>query len=226
MTVIQLNNVQKVYPTGQVGVRQIDLKIREGEFVFVAGASGAGKSTLLKLLYGAEFATSGQVVVSGRALSPETRRTIPEVRRTLGIVFQDYKLLPRLTVLENVALALEVCDVPYADRVRLSRALLEALGIGNKGNDTPLSLSGGQQQRVAIARALVHHPRILIADEPTGSLDRAMSGVVFELLREANALGVTVIVATHNLPMIEEMAKRTVVLDGGEVIGDFGGAAS
>ncbi len=226
VSVIQLSNVQKIYPSGQVGIRQVDLKIHQGEFVFVAGASGAGKSTLLRLLYGAEFATSGHVLIDGLSLTHQNRRCVAEIRREIGIVFQDYKLLPRLTVLENVALALEVCRVPRSDRLRLSKAFLDALGLGKKGNVLPLNLSGGEQQRVAIARALVRRPKLLIADEPTGSLDRTMSDVVFELLKEAHQLGVTVVVATHNLLMIEEMALRTVVLDGGEVIGDFNGAVT
>jgi cell division transport system ATP-binding protein len=218
---INLHNVQKVYPPDQPALKSIDLKVREGSFVFIAGASGAGKSTLLKLLFGAERATSGQVVVGGRNLSAVTRNNIAYLRRSMGVIFQDYKLLKRRSVVDNVGFALEVQGVPRSERHRLSRLILKAMGLEEKADSYPETLSGGEQQRVAIARALVHRPRVILADEPTGNLDRDMSNVVFDLLLEANAAGVTVVVATHNLSIIEELNLRTVVLDRGRIIGDF-----
>ena len=217
---IDLHNVQKWYPPDQNALIGVTLKVFPGEFIFIAGASGAGKSTLLKLLFGAERASSGQVVVGGRNLS-SSHVDIAALRRDIGVVFQDYKLLPRRTVLENIALGLEVKGVSAADRNRRAQMLLEAIGLGERGDAYPQMLSGGEQQRVAIARALISKPRLLLADEPTGNLDAEMSRVIFELLLEANTEGVTILVATHNLAVIEELNRRTIVLDGGKIIGDF-----
>jgi cell division transport system ATP-binding protein len=226
--VVQLANVSKAFSTGQFGLQQIDLKINGGEFLFIAGASGAGKSTLLKLLYGAEQVTSGSISILGNKLCSKSatqfERERLHLRRDLSVIFQDYKLLERRTVLENVAVALEVRECVLSERLRLAKDILETLGLKDKISAFPCTLSGGEQQRVAIARALIHQPKILLADEPTGSLDRLMTSVVFDLLQEANQLGVTVVVATHNLSMIEELNRRTVVLDKGRIIGDFGGA--
>ncbi len=218
---ISLHNVVKTYPPEQVALSGVDLNIKEGDFVFLAGASGAGKSTLLKLLYGAEKATSGEVVVAGRNLAIIDRTGVASLRREMGIVFQDYKLLPRRSVVDNVAFGLEVQGVSVSERRRLALKLLEAIGLQDRASALPLTLSGGEQQRVAIARALIHRPRVLLADEPTGNLDPEMSRVVFDLLLEASASGVTVLVATHNLAIIEELNLRTVVLDRGKVLGDF-----
>jgi len=218
---INLHNVTKVYPPGQAALKNVDLRVKEGDFLFLAGASGAGKTTLLKLLYGAECATSGEVVVGGRNLSVIDSDGIANLRREMGVVFQDYKLLPRRTVVDNVAYALEVRGVREKERRRLAMRLLKAIGLLERATAWPLTLSGGEQQRVAIARALIHHPRIVLADEPTGNLDPEMSQVVFDLLLEASSAGVTVVVATHNLAIIEELNLRTVVLDRGKVLGDF-----
>ncbi len=218
---INLHNTQKIYPPDQPALRHVDLKVKEGSFVFVAGASGAGKSTLLKLLFGAERATKGQVVVAGRNLSEVDSKSIAGLRREIGVVFQDYKLLARRTVVENVAFGLEVRGVVASERRRLAMKMLRAVGLEDKADRMPLTLSGGEQQRVAIARALIHRPRLVLADEPTGNLDPDMTQVVFDLLLEANAAGVTVLVATHNLAIIEELNLRTVVLDRGRIIGDF-----
>lgn len=218
---INLHNVTKVYPPGQPALKNVDLRVKEGDFLFLAGASGAGKSTLLKLLYGAEQATAGEVVVGGRNLSVVSSNGIAELRCDMGVVFQDYKLLPRRTVIDNVAYALEVQGVKEKERRRLAMKLLQAIGLEERAQAWPLTLSGGEQQRVAIARALIHHPGIILADEPTGNLDPEMSRIVFDLLLEASSAGVTVIVATHNLAIIEELNLRTVVLDRGKVLGDF-----
>jgi len=218
---IHLNNVHKIYPPDQTALRHVNLRVEEGSFLFVAGASGAGKSTLLKLLYGAERASTGQVVVGGRNLLSISRNNVAYLRRNMGIVFQDYKLLPRRTVLDNVGFALEMQGVSVEERRRLSRQMLKAMGLDDRADAFPQTLSGGEQQRIAIARALVHKPRIVLADEPTGNLDRDMTNIVFDLLLEANAAGVTVVVATHNLSIIEELNLRTIVLDRGRIIGDF-----
>ena len=195
--------------------------MREGEFIFVAGASGAGKTTLFRLLFGAEQASSGQVVVGGRNLQTVDRDGVAFLRREIGVVFQDYKLLPRRSVVDNVAFGLEVQGVEKSVRRAIASKLLGSLGLESKVAALPPTLSGGEQQRVAIARALIHKPRLLLADEPTGNLDQDMTNIVFDLLLEAHAAGVTVVVATHNLSIIEELNLRTIVLDRGKIIGDF-----
>lgn len=218
---ISLHNVHKVYAPDQSALKNVDLKVYPGEFVFIAGASGAGKTTLFRLLYGAERASSGQVVVGGRNLLSVPERDVALLRREIGVVFQDYKLLPQRTVIDNVTFGLEVRGIRTRERRALGLKLLHAVGLENKAGAMPLTLSGGEQQRVSIARALIHKPRLLLADEPTGNLDPDMSKIVFELFLEANAAGVTVIVATHDLSVIEDLNLRTVVLDGGRIIGDF-----
>ena len=218
---IHLHNVQKVYPPDQIALKSLDVRIFPGEFVFIAGASGAGKSTLLKLLFGAEQASSGEVVVGGRNLSTIRGGSIAALRREVGVIFQDYKLLPRRSVIDNVAFGLEVRGVRSWERRKSAYALLRAIGLEERAEALPPTLSGGEQQRVSIARALLGRPRLLLADEPTGNLDPEMSRLVFDLLLEANSLGVTVLIATHNLAVIEEMNRRTLVLDRGKLIGDF-----
>lgn len=218
---IHLHGVSKSYPPDQTALRGVDLKVQEGEFLFIAGASGAGKSSLLKLLFGAEKSSTGEVLIGGRNMASIGVDGVAQLRREIGVVFQDYKLLPRRTVLENVAYGLEVLGVSQRERNRLALLLLHAMGLNDRADAYPMTLSGGEQQRVAIARALIRKPRMILADEPTGNLDQEMSRRVFDLLLEANASGVTVIVATHNLSVIEQLNKRTVVLDRGKVIGDF-----
>lgn len=218
---IHLHSVSKLYPPDQAALRGVDLKVDQGDFLFIAGASGAGKSTLLKLLFGAESASSGEVIVGGRNLASVGRDGVADLRREVGVIFQDYKLLPRRSVLDNVAYGLEVLGVGSKERRRLALLLLHAMGLQDKADAYPLTLSGGEQQRVAIARALIRKPRLILADEPTGNLDQEMTRRVFDLLLEANRAGVCVIVATHNLSIIEELNRRTIVLDRGKVIGDF-----
>jgi cell division transport system ATP-binding protein len=222
---IHLHGVSKIYPPDQAALRAIDLHVKEGDFLFIAGASGAGKSTLLKLLFGAEGCTNGEVLVGQRNLSSVGRDGIAALRRELGVIFQDYKLLPRRSVLDNVAYGLEVLGVAARERRRLAMLLLHAMGLQDRADAYPVTLSGGEQQRVAVARALIRKPRLILADEPTGNLDQEMSRRVFDLLLEANEAGVTVVVATHNLAIIEELNKRTVVLDRGRMIGDFSRAS-
>jgi cell division transport system ATP-binding protein len=216
-----MQGVDKVYPPHQPALRKLSLRVNEGDFIFIAGASGAGKSTLLKLLLGSERASSGTVSVLGKDMSKASEFEIAQIRKKIGIVFQDFRLLKRRTLLENVSLPLELRNYRKKDVETRALAMLEALGLRERANDYPPTLSGGEQQRVAIARALVTKPDLLFADEPTGNLDTHMSRIVFNLLLEANAAGVTVVVASHNLAMIEELNLRTVVLDKGEIVGDF-----
>lgn len=218
---IHLHGVHKQYPPDQTALKAVDLSVKDGDFIFIAGASGAGKSTLLKLLFGAEFATKGEVVVGGRNLKAIDRDGIAHLRREIGVIFQDYKLLPRRSVLDNVGFGLEVAGVEEAERRDLAIQLLRTIGLEERADALPATLSGGEQQRVAIARALIHKPKLILADEPTGNLDPDMTRIVFDLLLEANAAGVTVLIATHNLAIIEELNLRTVVLDRGKIIGDF-----
>lgn len=219
--IITLFHVDKVYLPNQTALRDIDVKIKRGEFVFIAGASGAGKSTLLKLLFAEEEATRGQVIVGGRNLVTITREQVARLRRNVGVIFQDYKLLHTRTVLDNVAFTLEVIGVKKRERQQLAYKMLSSLGLRERVNSFPQMLSGGEQQRVAIARALINRPQLILADEPTGNLDPDMTIAVFNLLLEASRCGATVLVASHNLALIEEMNRRTLVLDRGRLIGDF-----
>jgi cell division transport system ATP-binding protein len=218
---ISLHNVTKKYPPNQYAIQQIDLRVNQGDFLFVAGASGAGKSTVLRILFGAERASSGQVVVAGRNLAAVGGDEIARLRREIGVIFQDYKLLPRRSVIDNVAMGLEVQGVCQKDRRHMAAQMLKAVGLADKAEQSPVTLSGGEQQRVSIARALIHRPRLILADEPTGNLDREMTWTIFDLLLEAHAAGCTVVVATHDLAIIEELNLRTIVLDRGKIIGDF-----
>jgi cell division transport system ATP-binding protein len=202
-------------------VRDVSFSVQKGEAFGIIGRNGAGKSTLLKLLFGAQRASSGEVLVGGRNMTTITREGVASLRREIGVVFQDFKLLPRRTVLDNVAYGLEVLGVNIRERRRLALLLLHAMGLEDRIDAYPVTLSGGEQQRVAIARALIRKPKLILADEPTGNLDHEMSRRVFDLLLEANAAGVTVVVATHNLAMIEELNRRSIVLDRGKIIGDF-----
>lgn len=218
---IRLQNVQKVYPPEHAALDGVTLAVVPGEFLFIAGASGAGKSTLLRLLFGAEQCSAGEVIVGGQKMGKLDRQGIAFLRREIGFVFQDYKLLEKKTIIENVTVPLEVRGIPRSAAIDLAARMLQAFGLDDKGSAFPLQLSGGEQQRVALARALIHKPRLIIADEPTGNLDPEMARKVFDLLLEANAHGVTVVVATHDLAMIESLNLRTIVLDNGKIIGDF-----
>ena len=223
--VVVLHDVTKMYPNGKVALREVDLIVPEGDFVFLVGPSGAGKSTLIKLLIGDELASRGEVVLDGEDLARLSRRQIPRVRRKIGIVFQDFKLLPSKTVRENVAFALEVTGTsrrrigPEVDRV------LALVGLTAQARQVPAQLSGGEQQRTAIARALVHDPRIIIADEPTGNLDPLISWEIIQLLLRINELGVTVFMATHNAEVVTALRKRVVALEDGRIIRDEVGGA-
>jgi cell division transport system ATP-binding protein len=218
--VVSLRGVGMVYPNGRAALRDVDLTLGEGEFVFLVGPSGAGKSTLLKLLIRDERPTTGEVILDGRNLARVPRRKVPELRRTIGIIFQDYKLLPTRTVRENVAFALEVTGTPRG-RIRpaVDRALA-VVGLGGQADQLPTTLSGGEQQRTAIARALVHEPRLIIADEPTGNLDPLISWEIIQLLLRINELGVTILMATHNASVVTALRRRVVALEDGSVVRD------
>ena len=218
--VLALRGVGKVYPNGKAALHDVNLSLGEGEFVFLVGPSGAGKSTLLKLLIRDELPTTGEVILDGRDLARVPRRKVPELRRTIGIVFQDFKLLPARSVRENVAFALEVTGTPRG-RIRpaVDRALA-VVGLGAQADQLPPTLSGGEQQRTAIARALVHEPRLIIADEPTGNLDPLISWEIIQLLLRINELGVTVLMATHNAGVVTALRRRVVALEEGRVVRD------
>jgi len=218
--VLVLHDVSKRFPNGKVALRDVDLTIPEGDFVFLVGPSGAGKSTLIKLLIRDEMATRGEVVLDGHDLARLPRRQVPRIRRKIGIVFQDFKLLPKKSVWENVAFALEVTGTP-GRRVRPAvDRVLSLVGLTAQARQLPSQLSGGEQQRTAIARALVHDPRLIIADEPTGNLDPLISWEIIQLLLRINELGVTVLMATHNADVVTALRKRVVALEEGRVIRD------
>jgi cell division transport system ATP-binding protein len=220
--VIQLFHVTKEYPGDGPALQGVTLTIEKGEFVFVTGASGAGKSTLLRLIFCDEPATSGQLLLFGKNVAKIRASAVPFVRRNIGVVFQDFKLLAQRTVAENVALPLEVRALPNREIRRRVRALLRSVGLEHRADRFPPSLSGGEQQRVAVARALAADPALLLADEPTGNLDPDRTLEVMDLLYGANARGTTVVVATHDRSLLERYKRRVVVLERGRLVSDGG----
>ena len=217
---IKLIGVSKVYKTGVRALSDMNLNIEPGEFVYVIGPTGAGKSTFIKLLYREEVATSGKVLVAGVDVSKIKNRKVPYFRRNIGVVFQNYRLLPKKTVFENVAFALEVTDTPKKQIRSKVRKTLEIVGLSDKANAFPNQLSGGQQQRVAIARAIVNSPKVLIADEPTGNLDPETSEEIIQVLHKINQEGTTVLVVTHDKYIVEKYKNRTILIDNGCVTSD------
>ena len=218
--VISLTDVWMTYPNGKVALADISVEIPSGDFVFLVGPSGAGKSTFIRLLIREQLPTSGRVRVAGRDLLRMRRGQVPDLRRRIGIVFQDFRLLPSKTVYENVAFALEVTGAPrpmVRERVPL---LLNLVGLHEHAHHLPTQLSGGEQQRAAIARALVHDPPILIADEPTGNLDPVTSWDIIQLLIQINQLGTTVLMATHNQEVVNAMRRRVLALENGHLVRD------
>ena len=215
---IQLHNVGMSYQAESAALSDINLKIPKGDFVFLTGQSGAGKSTLLKLLYADLVPSSGQVLIDGVNLGRLKRSQIPQLRRSIGVVFQDYKLLPNRTVLENVAITLEVLGWGKRDIGKKVYHILKRMGLEAKVNSTPLRLSGGEQQRVALARALVNDPKILIADEPTGNLDEENKEQILAIFKEANIRGTTVVVATHDRRVTVNSHRRVIHLEKGRIL--------
>jgi cell division transport system ATP-binding protein len=217
---IRMSEVSKVYPNGKHAIEDIDLVVPEGDFVFLVGPSGAGKSTLIKLLVHDEVATTGTVWVAGQQLEHIKRNEVPRLRRRIGIVFQDFRLLPRKTVRENVAFALEVTGTPGKSIRTTVDRLLALVGLSAQADQRPGQLSGGEMQRAAIARAMVHDPELMIADEPTGNLDPLISWEIIQLLLRINEMGTTVLMATHNAEVVTALRKRVVALEGGRIIRD------
>ena len=217
---IVFDNVVKTYDTGTEALRGVSMEIQDGEFVFLVGPSGSGKSTIIKLITGELHPTSGCVEVNGYHLEKIKKREIPFLRRTVGVVFQDFRLIPNKTVYENVAFAMRVIGAREKEIRKRVPYILELVGLEDKGRRHPGELSGGEQQRVAIARALINNPFMIIADEPTGNLDPERSFEIMLLLEEINNLGTTVLVVTHEKELVEQFTKRVIAIDGGLVVSD------
>ena len=215
---IETHHLSKFYSRGLYALQDLSLTIEKGEFVFLTGPSGAGKSTLLRLLLVQEKPSEGEIFVNGHDLTKLSRSDIQEYRRGIGFIFQDFKLIPTRTVFENVAFVLEVLGVPPSQQRRRAHQVLKWVGLQHRINAYPRDLSGGEQQRIAIARALVNDPALVLADEPTGNLDPDLSLEIMNLLREINAGGTTVLVATHDRELIRQVGRRTVTLDQGRVV--------
>jgi len=220
MELIRVSDVQKTYKTGTVALYDFNLSIKKGEFVFVIGASGSGKSTLIKMLYREEKPDKGSIIIGGINVAKLKNRKVYVLRRKLGVVFQDFKLLPKLTVYENVAFAQRVIGTSTKTIRSRVPQMLSMVGLAAKYKSLPRQLSGGEQQRVAIARALVNEPKILLADEPTGNLDENNAWEIMKLLEEINERGTTVVVVTHNLDIVKAMKKRVITMRKGVVISD------
>ena len=222
---IRFTHVVKEYPRTGVALNDVSFHIAKGEFCFLTGPSGSGKSTILKLVFLEEMPTAGEVRVSGLVSREVRRADVPALRRKLGIVFQDFRLLPDRTAEANIAFALEVTGAPRGSIPARVSKLLERVGLASKGKQYPNELSGGEQQRVAIARALANDPFVLIADEPTGNLDDRATRGIFQLLREINASGTAVLMATHNLELIKRADYRTIEINRGQIVFDSADAA-
>lgn len=217
---IVFDNVTKVYHGGNTALKNVSLHIHKGEFVFVLGHSGAGKSTFLKLILREEKATSGHVLVDGKDLSRLKEREVPYLRRNMGVVFQDFRLIPSMTAYENVAFAMRVTNIPEKKIVTRVPYVFNLVGLSGKMDKYPDELSGGEQQRVALARALVHSPQLIIADEPTGNIDPELSVEMMGLLSAINSVGITVVVVTHEHELARRFSKRVIRIDHGSVVGD------
>ncbi|MDF2962067.1 MAG: cell division protein FtsE [Paenibacillus sp.] len=219
-TVIEMNDVWKTYPDGSQALKGINVKVDRNEFLYVVGPSGAGKSTFMKLIYREERPTKGSIFVNGFNLEKLKQRKIPYVRRNIGVIFQDYRLLPKLTVFENVAFAMEVIEAPKKIIKKRVLEVLELVKLREKSGSLPTQLSGGEQQRVAIARAIVNNPAVIIADEPTGNLDPDTSWGIMKLMEEINFRGTTIIMATHNKEIVNTMRKRVLAIEQGQIARD------
>ncbi len=218
--ILKFDHVTKIYKGDSAALSDIDFEIKEGEFVTLVGHSGAGKSTLLKLVYAEETATEGDVYFDAEDLSKIKKRKLPYHRRKIGMVFQDFKLLPKKTAFENVAYALEVCGVHTDEIMEDVPQILDIVGLGDKMKKFPHQLSGGEQQKVVLARALIHKPLVIVADEPTGNLDPENSAEIIDLLLKVNKLGTTVILASHDRDIVDRAARRVIVLEKGKIICD------
>lgn len=221
MEFIKFRDVEKTYKNGVNAVYDMNLEIKKGEFVFIIGASGSGKSTLIKMLYREEKPSKGEIYVGGVNVAKVKNSKVYKLRRKIGIVFQDYKLLPKLTVYENVAFALEIYGLPTEEVRKKVLKALDLVGLKSRTKSYPDQLSGGEQQRVAIARAIVNSPKLLICDEPTGNLDPDTSLEVMKVIEKINDLGTTIVMATHDREMVNKMKKRVVLLDNGKLVKDY-----
>ncbi|WP_026694402.1 cell division ATP-binding protein FtsE [Peribacillus kribbensis] len=217
---IEMSQVNKTYPNGVTALNGINIKIDKGEFVYVVGPSGAGKSTFIKLMYREEKPTTGTITVNGVQLSKLRNTRVPLFRRNLGVVFQDYKLLPTLTVFENVAYAMEVVEEHPKDIKKRVMEVLDLVGLKHKARMLPTELSGGEQQRVSIARSIVNSPQVVIADEPTGNLDPETSWEIMNILEAINNRGTTVVMATHNRDIVNNLKRRVIAIESGRIVRD------
>ncbi len=217
---IEMQDIWKTYSDGTHALKGINVHIGKNEFVYIVGPSGAGKSTFLKLIYREEQPTKGHIFVSGFNLGKLKARKIPYVRRNIGVIFQDFRLLPKLTVVENIAFAMEVIETPKKIIKKRTLEVLDLVNLHGKVSNYPAQLSGGEQQRVAIARAIVNNPSVIIADEPTGNLDPDTSHGIMRLLEEINLRGTTIIMATHNKQIVNSMRKRVIAIEAGMIVRD------
>ncbi|AZU63960.1 cell division ATP-binding protein FtsE [Neobacillus mesonae] len=224
---IEMQEVYKKYRNGVTAINGIDVRINQGEFVYVVGPSGAGKSTFVKMMYREEIPTSGTILMNGVNLAKLKMKKVPLYRRNIGVVFQDYKLLPTLTVYENVAFALEVIEASQKYIKKRVMEVLDLVGLKHKARMLPNELSGGEQQRVSIARSIVNSPKVVIADEPTGNLDPETTWEIMKIFEEINNRGTTVIMATHNRDIVNTLKRRVIAIEGGKIVrdeqrGDYG----
>ncbi len=217
---IEFHSICFTYPNGVQALKDVDLYVEKGEFVFLVGSTGSGKSSILKMIYREIIPTSGDIYVNDRDITDMKRSQVPEFRRTLGVVFQDFKLIPYKTVYENIAYALEVTGVKSKDIKPKVEKALELVNLSDKAKRFPHEISGGEQQRTSIARAIVGNPIILVADEPTGNLDPESSWDIMELLDKINKNGTTIIMATHNRDIVDVMKKRVILVDSGQIVSD------
>ena len=215
-----MSDVGKVYPGGSVALQDVNVHIEPGEFVFVVGPSGAGKSTFIKMLFREVLPTTGSIFVNGMDILSLSPKEIPFMRRQLGIIFQDYRLLPDRTVYENVAFAMQVIEAPHRKIKRQVMNMLDLVGLRHRANAYPNELSGGEQQRIAIARAIVNDPVFVIADEPTGNLDPETSWDIMEIFKEINDTGTTIVMATHDKEVVDAMGKRVIAIEHGRIVRD------
>lgn len=221
MDLIRIRNINKTYKNGVTAIYDLDLTIKKGEFVFIIGETGCGKSTLIKMLYREERPTKGSIIVGGINVAKLRNGKVYKLRRKIGVVFQDFQLLPKLTAYENVAFALEVLGLPKDEIHKKVVKVLDLVGLKNKAKHYPNQLSGGEQQRVAIARAIVNGPKLLICDEPTGNLDPKKSMEIMEVLEAINKLGTTVVMVTHDIEIVKKMNKRVILLNSGRIVKDY-----
>jgi len=217
---IKLQNISKYYKPDVIALKDINLEIKSGEFVSIVGQSGTGKTTLIRLIIAEERPTAGKIEIGGWDITNILDREVPYLRRQIGVVFQDFKLLRKKTVFENVAFALQTCGVPKKRIEHIVPQVLKIVGIEKKTDRYPYQLSGGEQQRVVIARSLVHKPKLLVADEPTGNLDSINTREIIDLLKKINQLGTTVVLVTHNRDVVNSLKKRVITIDEGQIIGD------